>query len=172
MSKQLEFEFYEPQSPKQYTDEEKANLLIQYAKKFNCEDVLEAYTRQQNRTAPACEFVQPTKDSRKNEPVWSGVAAYFPRALRAVSRVSKAGNDKWNPGQPLHWAQDKSTQHPDSCMRHLLQPYEIDADSKEYHLANAAWRVLAWLECTLWADENDFEHGDFEAIGKGMTEHD
>ena len=83
---------------------------------------------------------------RKASPVWSGVFNYFPDALMAVARVSKAGNDKHNPGQPLHWARDKSNDHLDCAARHLLTPYEIDPDSKEVHLANAAWRILAELQ--------------------------
>ena len=34
-------------------------------------------------------------------------------ALAEVARVSKAGNDQHNPGQPLHWARDKSADHAD-----------------------------------------------------------
>ena len=90
----------------------------------------------------------PASDSarRKASPVWSGVLNYFPDALLAVARVSKVGNDKHNPGQPLHWSREKSSDHMDCAARHLLTPYEIDPDSKEIHLANAAWRILAELQ--------------------------
>lgn len=84
--------------------------------------------------------------ARKASPVFSGVLNYFPDALLAVARVSKAGNDKHNPGQPLHWSRDKSNDHLDCAARHMLTPYEIDPDSKEVHLANAAWRLLAELQ--------------------------
>lgn len=83
---------------------------------------------------------------RKASPVWSGVLNYFPDALMAVARVSKSGNDKHNPGQPLHWSREKSSDHMDCAARHLLTPYEVDPDSKEIHLANAAWRILAELQ--------------------------
>ena len=83
---------------------------------------------------------------RKASPVWSGVLNYFPDALMAVARVSKSGNDKHNPGQPLHWSREKSNDHMDCAARHLLTPYEVDLDSKEIHLANAAWRILAELQ--------------------------
>ena len=83
---------------------------------------------------------------RKASPVWSGVLNYFPDALLAVARVSKAGNDKHNAGQPLHWSRDKSNDHLDCAGRHLLTPFAIDPDSKEIHLANAAWRILAELQ--------------------------
>ena len=86
---------------------------------------------------------------RKASPVFSGVFNYFPDALMAVARVSKAGNDKHNPGQPLHWSRDKSNDHLDCAARHMLTPFEIDPDSKEIHLANAAWRILAELQLHL-----------------------
>src|SRR5688572_8546255 len=62
-----------------------------------------------------------TTDSkaRKDTPIYSGVRRYFPLALAAISRVSKKGNDKHNPGQPLHWAREKSGDHLDCVDRHL-----------------------------------------------------
>jgi hypothetical protein len=91
---------------------------------------------------------------RKAAPVWSGVLNYFPDALMAIARVSKAGNDKHNPGQPLHWSREKSSDHMDCAARHMLTPYEIDPDSKEVHLANAVWRLLAQLQI-----EEEKKHG-------------
>lgn len=100
--------------------------------------------------SPAAQHAQeaPPSDSarRKASPVFSGVLNYFPDALMAVARVSKAGNDKHNPGQPLHWSREKSNDHMDCAARHMLTPYEIDPDSKEVHLANAVWRLLAELQ--------------------------
>lgn len=88
------------------------------------------------------------KDSseRKGEPMYSGVLRYFPDALAAVSRVSKAGNDKHNPGEPLHWSRGKSNDHLDCLTRHIITPDEIDPESGQFHLAHAAWRVLAALQ--------------------------
>lgn len=83
---------------------------------------------------------------RKAEPIHSGVMAYFPDALAAVARVSKAGNDKHNPGEPLHWARGKSMDQLDCAARHLLTPEEIDAETGEAELAQAAWRALAELQ--------------------------
>lgn len=87
-----------------------------------------------------------TSEQRKAEPIHSGVLRYFPDAIAAVSRVSKAGNDKHNPGQPLHWARGKSNDHLDCVARHIMTPDEIDPDSGEYHLAHATWRALAALQ--------------------------
>lgn len=95
---------------------------------------------------PELEAVVDESARRKASPVYSGVLNYFPDALMAVARVSKAGNDKHNPGQPLHWSRGKSNDHLDCAARHMLTPYEIDGDSKEVHLANAVWRLLAELQ--------------------------
>jgi hypothetical protein len=87
--------------------------------------------------------------ARKATPIYSGCMKYFPDALAAVARVSKKGNDKHNPGQPLHWSRDKSNDHLDCVARHIMTPAEIDPDSGECHLAHAAWRVLAALQIQL-----------------------
>lgn len=83
---------------------------------------------------------------RKAEPIHSGVMLYFPDALAAVARVSKAGNDKHNPGQPLHWARGKSIDQMDAAARHMLTLEKIDAESNETEAAHNAWRALAQLQ--------------------------
>lgn len=82
---------------------------------------------------------------RKNSPVFDGLFKYFPDALAAVARVSKKGNDKHNPGEPLHWARDKSTDQRGSVIRHYLDEASgtnYDEDG-ELHAVHAAWRALA-----------------------------
>ena len=88
---------------------------------------------------------------RKDTPIFSGVVKYFPLALAEIARVSKAGNDQHNPGQPLHWAKEKSTDHHDCIMRHLVDAGTIDTDGQR-HSAKLAWRALAALETELEAD--------------------
>lgn len=84
---------------------------------------------------------------RKEIPIFSGVLNYFPLALAAVARVSKRGNDKHNPGQPLHWSRDKSTDHEDCIARHLIDVNTFDATTGEFEDAQAlAWRALAKLQ--------------------------
>ncbi len=56
---------------------------------------------------------------RKEIPMYSGCVAYFPAALAGVAMHSKTGNDKHNPGQPLHHSRGKSADHEDCIMRHL-----------------------------------------------------
>ena len=83
---------------------------------------------------------------RKATPLASGVLDYFPAALAEVARVSKAGNDKHNPGQPLHHARGKSTDHADSLLRHLVDRGTRDAETGQLHSAEVAWRALALLQ--------------------------
>jgi len=82
---------------------------------------------------------------RKNLPVARGVIDYFPLALLAVAHVSKIGNDQHNPGEPLHWARSKSTDHADCIVRHLIDRGKFDIDGLR-HTAKLAWRALALLQ--------------------------
>ena len=94
--------------------------------------------------------------ARKDAPVFSGFCQYFPLAMIEVSRLSKLGNDKHNPGQPLHWSKGKSYDHGDCIVRHQLQFDEIDEDTKLYHAVSVAWRAMAQLEVLLESTtEND-----------------
>lgn len=90
---------------------------------------------------------------RKGVPLMTGCIDYFPLALAAIAEISKAGNDQHNPGQPLHWARGKSTDHADCAMRHLVERGTIDTDGKR-HTAKAAWRVLALLQEELEREAN------------------
>ena len=83
--------------------------------------------------------------SRKDTPIFSGVLAYFPDAIAELARLSKAGNDQHNPGQPLHWAREKSTDQADCVVRHLLEHGSKDVDGIS-HTAKMAWRALAMLQ--------------------------
>ena len=85
------------------------------------------------------------KQERKGAPMATGCLDYFPDALAAVAAVSKAGNDQHNPGEPMHWARDKSTDHADCVMRHLVDRGKYDDDGQR-HSAKAAWRALALLQ--------------------------
>jgi hypothetical protein len=85
---------------------------------------------------------------RKAAPVTTGVFDYFPLAIMEVARVSKAGNDQHNPGEPLHWAKEKSTDHADCIGRHLLERGTRDSDGQR-HSGKLAWRAMALLEIEL-----------------------
>lgn len=82
---------------------------------------------------------------RKAAPMAEGLLWYFPNALAEVARVSKAGNDQHNPGQPMHHARGKSTDHGDCIMRHLVDAGTVDSDGQR-HTAKVAWRALAMLQ--------------------------
>ncbi len=88
---------------------------------------------------------------RKAHPVFTGVLMYFPDAIAAVAHVSKLGNDQHNPGQPLHWAREKSTDQMDTAARHQMDHGvgNIRDTDGSYHLAKAAWRLLAELQLTI-----------------------
>lgn len=97
-------------------------------------------------------------ETRKGLPIASGVLDYFPDALAGVARISKAGNDQHNPGQPLHWARGKSTDHADCIVRHLIDRGTTDVDGED-HSGKVAWRALALYQEELEAKK----------IAKGMT---
>jgi len=98
---------------------------------------------------------------RKGLPIGTGVLDYFPDSLAEVARCSKAGNDQHNPGQPLHWAKEKSTDEADALIRHFLERGTRDVDGIR-HSAKVAWRALALLQRELDA-ENDSK-GEFVQI--------
>lgn len=83
---------------------------------------------------------------RKAVPIATGVLDYFPAALAAVAEVSKAGNDKHNPGQPMHHARGKSPDHADALLRHLTDRGDVDPEDGHRHSAKVAWRALALLQ--------------------------
>lgn len=88
--------------------------------------------------------------ARKELPIGTGVLDYFPDALAAVAEVSFKGNEKHNPGEPLHWAREKSTDHPDCMIRHFLERGKLDEDG-DRHSAKMAWRALAILQLEIEA---------------------
>lgn len=94
-----------------------------------------------------------TSAERKAQPVWSGCFQYFPDALAAVAELSKAGNDKHNPGEPLHWSREKSSDHADCVGRHLIDlgPDWTDVDHEDglMHAQKLAWRALAVLQIAI-----------------------
>lgn len=103
-----------------------------------------------NRTdqaeAPPRPLREKTSAERKAEPVHSGVVMYFPDALAAIARLSKSGNEKHNPGEPLHWARGKSTDQMDALTRHTMTRDKVDPETGELEAVAMAWRALAELQ--------------------------
>mgnify|MGYP001614711147 CR=1 FL=1 len=89
---------------------------------------------------------------RKDTPIATGVLDYFPDALAEVARVSRAGNEQHNPGEPLHWAKEKSQDEADALLRHLIDRGTFDTDGIR-HTAKVAWRGLALLQRELDAEQ-------------------
>jgi hypothetical protein len=89
--------------------------------------------------------------ARKDIPICTGVLDYFPAALAEIAKVSKYGNDKHNPGEPLHHARGKSMDHADCVARHLIERGKFDKDGQR-HSALMAWRALALLQEELEAE--------------------
>lgn len=96
--------------------------------------------------------------ARKNVPLARGLLDYFPDALCAVAELSRIGNEQHNPGQPMHWAKEKSTDEPDALLRHLIDRGKVDSDGVR-HSAKVAWRALALLQREIEAGTMHTEPG-------------
>lgn len=57
---------------------------------------------------------------RKSYPVLRGFVRYFPAAIAKIANLSLRGNDRHNPGKPLHHARGKSADHGDCIIRHTM----------------------------------------------------
>lgn len=101
--------------------------------------------------------------ARKRIPMFSGLLAYFPDALAAVAEHSFVSNEKYNPGEPLHWSREKSSDHLDCCVRHLTD-IATGADKIE-ELKALTWRALAELQLTLEAQSGKSNDGWIEWTG-------
>jgi hypothetical protein len=95
--------------------------------------------------------VLPTDAAARNAiPMADGCLDYFPNALAAVAALSKVANEQHNPGEPMHWARNKSTDHRNKILKHLVDAGCFDTDGQR-HSAKVAWRALALLEDELIA---------------------
>jgi hypothetical protein len=103
-----------------------------------------------------------TSAERKECAVSRGLFAYFPDALAAVARHSVRMNEKHNPGQPVHWSREKSSDQPDCEARHLIatsiNPDVRDQDDAPEMICKA-WRALA--DAQLWIER---KHANGEKI--------
>lgn len=89
---------------------------------------------------------------RKQYPIFRGVLRYFPAALAGIAKVSNTGNIKHNPGQELHHARNKSSDHGDCIIRHLIDVQDLLANDSTNHtqileeVSQMAWRALAYSQ--------------------------
>lgn len=65
--------------------------------------------------------------ARKNLPILRGALRYAPAAFMLMAETSKLGNDKHNPGEGLHHARGKSSDHGDCVVRHTMDVEDIVA---------------------------------------------
>ena len=88
-------------------------------------------------------------------PLWDGLFAYFPAALCEVARWSRVGNEIHNPGERLHWAREKSQDHANKILRHLLD-YDQVEENGFIEAVPLAWRAMALAQTELekrgWAE--------------------
>lgn len=113
-------------------------------------DDLELVDEAADATTPPTILPHDAKE-RKKIPLAGGVLDYFTQALVEVAKVSYAGNEQHNPGQPLHWARTKSTDQADTMLRHFLERGSVDVDGMR-HSAKMCWRALAILQLELEAE--------------------
>ena len=93
-------------------------------------------------------------EARKALPIFTWLTEYFPDAIVELVKVSVAGNEQHNPGEPLHWARGKSMNQLDTAFRHMWD-HKLGAvrdTDGQYHLAKTAWRALAALQLQIEAD--------------------
>lgn len=96
-----------------------------------------------------------TAQEREELALYDYIFGYFPDALLAELQVSVVGNKQHNPGQKMHWARDKSTDHMNKATRHLFdygRGIKKDTDGT-YHLAKAIWRLKARLQLDIEAEQ-------------------
>lgn len=74
-------------------------------------------------------------------------------AFAAIAQVSWHGNNKHNPGQPLHHAREKSTDHEDCIVRHTVDNMRDPGgyDGEFMHAAACVWRCLILTQIALEA---------------------
>jgi hypothetical protein len=86
---------------------------------------------------------------RKEVPLWTFLSGYFPKTFVAMTRLSFKANEKHNPGQPMHWSREKSSDHKDCILRHLLDEERIDPETGQPEAVAAAWRACANAELVI-----------------------
>lgn len=103
-------------------------------------------------------YLENDKQARKEAPLARGLFGYFPNACLHVAHVSFVANAQHNPGLPMQWAFNKSSDEPDCELRHMLDAMraggagesltraEAFDDDGLLHLAKKAWRSMADLE--------------------------
>lgn len=162
--------------PKDYTDKQLIDALrnsrtTKRARMVLNEEYDQRRLRAQARTvedapplAPAApqrsRLIDADSATRKTYPMATGMLDYFPDALAEASNVSWMGNQKHNPGEPMHHARGKSNDHADCIMRHLTERGGFDViviDGVEHKVRHSA--ALLWRAAALCQEEIEAEMG-------------
>jgi hypothetical protein len=77
-----------------------------------------------------------------------GLLDYFPAALAAVAQLSMKGAEKHCGGELFH-NRERSGDHADCIMRHLMERGKVDPEDGLLHEVKVAWRALALLQQAL-----------------------
>lgn len=100
--------------------------------------------------------------ARKALPIMR-VLGYFTAAIAGLTRHAVRGNNQHNPGEPLHWARGKSTDHAECVGRHSFDMMDLHAWLERNPTHPDRERVLDELEheydARLWraaADSQEF----------------
>jgi hypothetical protein len=81
-------------------------------------------------------YTLPTdSNERKDVQLLAAFLRYIPAAAVRFAKHSKAGNDKHNPGEPIHHARGKSSDHQECILRHLMDLQDLDAAIMRRELA-------------------------------------
>lgn len=103
-------------------------------------------------TKPATRTMTLPVDSkeRKEYPLFRGVLRYFPAALAGVARTSFLGNEKHNPGEEMHHARSKSSDHADCVLRHLMDTQDLLAAYNKGDKSVTETQILEEISCACW----------------------
>lgn len=101
-------------------------------------------TAEETTAVARSRLLEASSEKRKMYPITTGFLDYFPDAVAEAAMVSYLGNEKHNPGHPLHWARGKSMDHADCIARHLVERGGFDG--KIRHSAAMFWRAGANLQ--------------------------
>lgn len=102
------------------------------------------------------------RNARNALPVWDGCLVYFPDVWAEIAKVSALGNQQHGLGDKLHWDTTVSTDHQNKVIRHMLDDATgqvMDDGGQTFHLAKAAWRILAALQLRVWERDGKDAHG-------------
>jgi hypothetical protein len=102
-------------------------------------------------------------DAKARKAVPAGaVLDYFDSAIVEIAKALQDGNDQHNPGEPLHWARGKSSDHAHCIIRHYLQRGKLAVSPTGAvirHSTYMAIRALMFLQEELEANGAPLSRG-------------